>query len=283
MTVIDVVGRDADNDATAAPIPKIIWSFWHDATPPLIVQRCVDGWRRLNPGYRVELLHAGTVNRFIQQADLPRGFDKLSNFRKADWLRLALVSRHGGVWMDASILLTRSLDWLVDPQRSKGRFTGFYLEGYTTRRDRPVIENWCFAAPAGNVFVTRWCQVFTEEVIEASELQFLQKLESKGIYEQVVGAIDNPKYLAAHVAAQYVLHESGTTGMRLIKAEDSAYLHHAQVGWKRRTLLWLILIRKAATHTAPLIKLRKKERERIERYLRWGFFRQGSIASIFLK
>ena len=32
----------------------------------------------------------------------------------ADWLRLALLWKHGGVWLDATLLLTAPLDFLVN-------------------------------------------------------------------------------------------------------------------------------------------------------------------------
>ena len=36
---------------------------------------------------------------------------------RADWIRLELLRRHGGIWLDASTLLTAPLDWVLQQQQ----------------------------------------------------------------------------------------------------------------------------------------------------------------------
>ena len=62
-----------------------------------------------------------------------------------DWLRLYLVSRYGGVWLDASIVLRVPLDGLV--QHRARDFVGFYMAGWNARPDARVVESWFLAAP----------------------------------------------------------------------------------------------------------------------------------------
>ena len=53
----------------------------------------------------------------------------------ADWLRLALLWKHGGVWLDATLLLTAPLDFLVNDTDAwrKYRNPNAPCMGYSTR------------------------------------------------------------------------------------------------------------------------------------------------------
>ena len=46
--------------------------------------------------------------------------------QQSDWIRLYLVSRYGGYWLDASVVLTKPPDWLEARQGAEhSEFVGF--------------------------------------------------------------------------------------------------------------------------------------------------------------
>ena len=48
---------------------------------------------------------------YINETDLPKQFTKMTSIQaKSDLLRLALLYRHGGVWMDINIILFSKLE-----------------------------------------------------------------------------------------------------------------------------------------------------------------------------
>ena len=53
----------------------------------------------------------------------PERFEFMARF--SDWLRLALLAKHGGVWLDATLLLTAPLQYLVNESAT---FSGVHLE-----------------------------------------------------------------------------------------------------------------------------------------------------------
>jgi hypothetical protein len=53
----------------------------------------------------------------------PESFEFIARF--SDWLRLALLAKHGGVWLDATLLLTAPLQYLVN---ESANFSGVHLE-----------------------------------------------------------------------------------------------------------------------------------------------------------
>ncbi|PAT35116.1 glycosyltransferase family 32 protein [Vandammella animalimorsus] len=285
-------GPETTADATQglpAPIPRVIWTYWHDAQPPLVVQRCIDSWRRLNPQHTVHLLHAGNVRQFLP--DLPEALAQLNIAKQTDWMRLALLQRHGGIWLDASIILTRPLDdWLPALQQAqRADFVGFYLDGYTTAPDFPVIESWFLAAPAGNPFIAQWLARFHAAVVEQGTASYLQTLRQQGRFAQYTQNIGEPSYHTIHVVAQEVLHQAVALPpaqpwrLALLRAEDSAYWLHLQARWKRRPLYARLLWAPGdASRWPALVKLRGGERNKLEPWLRRRHWRAGSLAGRFL-
>ena len=93
-------------------IPHIIWAFWNNPnTTPSLVNECFISWRRNNPTYSIIIVNDNTIFKFIDRNDLPVKFESIkSEQMKSDFIRLALLKRYGGIWIDASILMKKPLD-----------------------------------------------------------------------------------------------------------------------------------------------------------------------------
>lgn len=90
---------------------KIVWLFWwqgEEAMPPL-VRQCYISVKKHLTDWEIVLL---TEKNYIEYADLPdyikekqrTGVITLTHF--SDLLRLELLIKHGGLWMDATVLCT---------------------------------------------------------------------------------------------------------------------------------------------------------------------------------
>ncbi|MDR1119522.1 MAG: capsular polysaccharide synthesis protein [Dysgonamonadaceae bacterium] len=100
---------------------KIIWQFWQqgmDENTPKLVRTCFDSVKKHSNGYEVIILSKETWNEYIDE--LPDFvwkkygtggfvFPKIANL-----VRLYLLSAYGGVWLDATIYLTKPIEesWL---------------------------------------------------------------------------------------------------------------------------------------------------------------------------
>ncbi|PYH89583.1 hypothetical protein BO71DRAFT_105147 [Aspergillus ellipticus CBS 707.79] len=153
-----------------------VWAFWHTGFAAMRpwTQRNVVGWvRRLGPEWTVRVLdHQGpdspaSVVHFLEAAVLPdavtqRTMDGVSvGPHTADLIRLPLLHRYGGVWMDVGTLLFRHLDdlcWrvLADPT-TPYELCGFNIE---VRPGVTAMMNSFLAARRGNGFVRRWHQIY---------------------------------------------------------------------------------------------------------------------------
>lgn len=262
-------------------IPPIVWAYWEGGTPPLVVQRCVAGWRRLHPHFDIRVLDERSVLQYLPA--LPTALEGAPPPKRADWIRLALLLHHGGIWLDASTILTQPLDWvLAEQQRSGADFVGYYLDLYTSEPERPVVENWFLAAPPGSPFIAALHHEFTDEAVPRSGPEYIAHLRAQGIYEQVLQRIDAPAYLTMHLALQALLLRGDAYRLSLARAEDGPYLYHALGGWRRTPLKLRLLFSQIRGPLPPLIKLRAPDRRRLSDYLARGLYLPGSVAGQWL-
>jgi hypothetical protein len=95
---------------------KIFWQYWHQgihATTSKMVIECLNSVKKYRGDYEVILLTGETVWDYIELPDFV--FEKFGkngfNFAKlANLIRLYLLSAYGGVWLDATVYLTKPVD-----------------------------------------------------------------------------------------------------------------------------------------------------------------------------
>lgn len=131
-------------------IPRILWIFWaqgEDNAPPL-VRRCIASWRLRHPDWDIRVLDSQSAADLVDLSDVP---DYLPFRFRANMLRLRLLSRHGGVWTDATTLCHRPLDdWLP----LLGGQTGFFV--FSAPHTDRWIDNWFIAAHPDNPLISAW-------------------------------------------------------------------------------------------------------------------------------
>ena len=278
---LHATGTAAAAPAARTAIPRILWSYWQGGTPPLLVQRCFDHWRRLHPHFEIRILDERGVLRYLPA--IPAALDGASAAKRADWIRLELLRRHGGIWLDASTILTQPLDWVLQEQARTGAdFVGYYLQQYTSVPQRPVVENWFMAAPPGSPFIEDLQREFTEEVIARTGEQYIAHLQAQGLYTQALQYIDMPAYLTMHLALQVILLRGGSYRLGLSPAESGPYFLHVQGRWRRAALKLRLLFMRARGPLPPLIKLRSPDRRRLDDYLAQGMYLPDSVAGQWL-
>ena len=95
----------------AQPAQKIIWTCWLQGIEkaPKLVKRCIESMRQYANYYKVEVIDLSNVSQFIQLPDFvvskyKEGIIPHAHF--SDMIRLALLEKYGGVWIDSTILMT---------------------------------------------------------------------------------------------------------------------------------------------------------------------------------
>lgn len=95
---------------------KVIWQYWGQGIDkdelPEIIQICFDSVDRNKNDYQVIRLTDITISEYIDLPDFvwrKREYVQFTRTFFSDLLRVALLSTYGGVWLDATILLTGSI------------------------------------------------------------------------------------------------------------------------------------------------------------------------------
>ncbi|PNH00997.1 hypothetical protein TSOC_013164 [Tetrabaena socialis] len=239
-------------------VPKIIWAYWDDnADMPGVVQFAIDSWRRCNPDWIINVLTPATLGTYVDTTAF-RHVD--SPQRLSDYVRLNILAKHGGVWSDASIIMTQGLDWMLEYlAESQCTFFGYYLEGFTTDMRYPVLESWFFACTPENPFVTHWRDAFMLlDTFDSIDEYITWVLLSTDIQK-----IDAPAYLTIHLAAQLAMQHRITDEIRetmcYLKAEDGPYKYIVSQGWESEAAM-RNLCAQPDEAPPPLVKLRGSER-----------------------
>ena len=133
-------------------IPKIVWTYWNSAKIPQFIHKCFNNWKIHNSDWDIRILTPMNITKYLN-TDVTRFKHADSSARIADFVRLEILEKYGGIWMDASMLCSENLSWVLKKQQEKdAEFVGFFLAGYTTNSQYPVIENWFLAAVPNSVF-----------------------------------------------------------------------------------------------------------------------------------
>jgi len=236
----------------AKVIPHVIWTYWQDAPLPLIAQACLSSWQRHLPAYRIELLGPGNLPTGLPS--LPTGFATWSAQVQSDWVRLAVLAAHGGVWMDATTLVTcPSFAVLSEGMRQSSPLSfvealdahdqpdliGYFNQERTHNPAYPMVENWFLATPAGNLFMQHWWKTFDAMLTPDGRCDIGLVAKAVTLPDLLQGFDHAPEYFGCHAAAQWVMRKHGGC-LALIPAELDAFFEPHSRGWDpERVCAWL--------------------------------------------
>lgn len=212
-------------------IPKTIWTYWNNSELTPVVRKCIDTWKKHNPDYTVIIITPDNLKDYID-FDVKKVKFNDSPARESDIIRLNVLAKYGGVWCDASILMTRPFDFKT---KSEHEFVGYYIEHYTTRPQWPCIEGWFFATVPNGKFITAWKDSFMRISNFATVDQWLSDLLQKGVdFQKTPKYMQN--YLAINLAAQEAMQKSMTAQeisntCYFLSANKGPYKHMYDHGW----------------------------------------------------
>lgn len=246
-------------------IPRIIWTYW-SGQPSSSAEACLASLIRTNPNFIVNVLNDENLHNYLPEfpdtpADLPVQL-------VSDLIRLSLLEKFGGIWVDHSIIITHPLDWVIDAAiKSKAEAVCFYNEhpsSYKSNHDRPVIENGFIAAVKGSQFIIDWLSDFQNCIFSENwETYYREKdnfLELTSNFTK--SSLKRASYFSCYIAAQEAMMSNDNYRLLLINVEDEFYFYEFKVSSliKRTTLIDWILMKDEPLTVPKLIKLRKMHR-----------------------
>ena len=129
---------------------KIIWTFWTGPKCKMYT-KCQLSWRYYLKDWKINVVTLDNIDSW--NLVLPSTFDKLPPTAKSDIIRINLLYKYGGVWLDATIQLLRNLDWLLKLCNKGGKHDYFACKAW----DAEFVENWLLAVNrVKNPYIKKW-------------------------------------------------------------------------------------------------------------------------------
>ena len=242
-------------------IPKIIWTYWDDPTIPILTQKCLDNWKRMCPNYEIKILN---------KTDLPDEYKDLTPQRQSDWLRLERLKSHGGIWMDASIILTESLDWV----KGDGEVLLFYQEAMTSKKDSPMYESWFMASVPGGKFITALfnefdfaCRTFKNQgygYVEHLKKQYGDERIDNMLQYMFRGLVG---YFTIYICIQKIIEIDGIDKKLItpMSGESGPILYQTKHRWNHQYVIDDLIGKWPAEGVHKLVKLVGDDRKELEK------------------
>ncbi|MBP5477371.1 MAG: capsular polysaccharide synthesis protein [Paludibacteraceae bacterium] len=148
-----LIAKPLDKEAKSVP-DKTIWMCWlqgEEQAPP-IVRQCIASVRHYASDYNVVVLTAETMSDYVSLPDhIWRKYDSgtITFTHFSDILRTALLVQHGGIWLDATVLLTGSLPEHIVQEPL------FFLQKSILSLIPHAGSSWLLAAHKGNAELQR--------------------------------------------------------------------------------------------------------------------------------
>ena len=131
---------------------KIIYLLWLQGfdNAPEIVKKCLRSCLYYNHDWKIILLDNENISQYID-IDYYRT-KQMSNNHLANFIRMHLLNKYGGLWVDATIFFNKPLsDWLPN-YIDKGIFM------FEKPSEDKLISNWFIYADKGHYIIKHWLE-----------------------------------------------------------------------------------------------------------------------------
>jgi hypothetical protein len=156
-------------------LPKIIFTYWHSCDIPDFINACVSTWSKSNPDFQISTYND---DKFRGEFYIPPNYDSLIPQAKSDYVRLCLIEKYGGIWLDASMIVVGSLSAIYS---DIDYVTGFYASWSDL-----YMESWFIAAPQNNILISKWKSEFIRAIdmgFDNYKEYYIGKIESIDVNE----------------------------------------------------------------------------------------------------
>lgn len=167
---------------------KVIWFLWLQgkSNMPPIVKLCFNSWLLKNKSWQLHFLCNDNLSDFLNNEELET-IKNVSPQAFSDVIRINLLNKHGGVWVDATCYCNNPLDQWLHSVLSSG-FFAFSKPG----KDR-MISSWFLAANKNNTLSKIYCLNTNELWLNNPKLKVVSWKESFAIEKSKLILLMNKK------------------------------------------------------------------------------------------
>lgn len=224
-------------------LPKNIYCYWDNFKDNKLIQAHINTWKRkLN--WNIIVIDKDNIRDYVDDKFLKR-YGKLNPTRFSDFLRYYLLLKNGGVWFDASIIVTNGnfLDKYRDEMMKYHYDVCLYeFPSRTTDPNTPYLESWFLMAPKNSKFLIDLFNEFDRSFIMGF-LNYKIKIliPSKIDLSPTIGYLTGT-YLMNGAVINYIMHVNKNKYKINIKnASESMFKIHDDNKWDNKSIVDFIL------------------------------------------
>ncbi|MBB2198178.1 hypothetical protein HLH44_12065 [Gluconacetobacter sp. 1c LMG 22058] len=260
------------------PLPRIVWIYWDDPDYPEYIDILVSRIRDLNRDFDVRFLNRKTVTHYID--DYMNAQPGLSAVTRADLIRLELIKRYGGIWIDATSIVFENFSW-IEEKFCEGayNFVGYFSACFTVNPNFPILENWLIAALPEDELICAWLDELKKIVQFGADAYFFH-LKARSDYQDILQKIKYPEYFLAYLSCQVAMRQVASLSLHVRDSGQSGLLYHDLVNWVPYRIALMLCASAMPGSPPPLVKITHTERYLINVILKFNLFNRKSFAGL---
>ncbi len=215
-------------------IPKNIFTYWHSSNMDLIISYHIEIWKKKLPDWNITVVTLDNIDYYVDKKYYTQ-FLNLSPQHFADHIRLYLLEKFGGLWMDGSILIKNPyfIYNLYDSMYNKNSEIGlFEYKVNTINNNYPYLENWFIMAPINSTIIKIWKSTFDKCQKTDKDIEICRKnIIDSGI--NIDKTIKNHNYLMQHAVLNMLCNNKkiNINDIYILQATDSMFYIQDSVDW----------------------------------------------------
>lgn len=231
--------KDTYTNNTEYILPKTIWMFWDKEELPNHISLIYNNNKKILNDWDINLLNNNNIKDYLDFDSFQKNYESLAIQAKTDLIRLKLLNKYGGIWMDASIIINSKTEFekmFNDTVNNKVELSAFTLyEKDDSFKYHQYIESWFLIAPKNSYIISLWLEEF-EKAINMGFDEY-NKYITDTLKVKICNEINKfGSYLTIHKTLQVVLQnkivdKDYTPKLLLFKSEDNMFKLYSNCNW----------------------------------------------------
>lgn len=121
-----------------------IFTFWEsEKEMPEYIKMCIESWKKHLSNYEIVILNYSNLDEYIGKDFYDRIlFEKFTIFQQTCAIRAAVLEKHGGIWMDASTIVTSTdIEKLFDDKAELNIFE-YRIACIKAKKHAKILKKW---------------------------------------------------------------------------------------------------------------------------------------------
>lgn len=100
---------NVENKGKVYVYPKIVWSYWSNVSEiPEDIEEMMSITKDSLRNFSYNLITENNITDFLNVSEFPSYYPHVSTLGQSDYIRVCLLEKYGGIWVDASTYITSS-------------------------------------------------------------------------------------------------------------------------------------------------------------------------------